>query len=117
MSSDELAVKVDEIRSHAQKVDGFGDRVGQAADAAAHVASLDDAYGIFCQPFGAMLQEPQQRGVEAIQSSLTALQSMSDKLRQSSDAYESVEEKFGKALQDILEQVGAMIAAQTGGGR
>ncbi|NLG55966.1 MAG: ESX-1 secretion-associated protein [Rhodococcus sp.] len=110
-----LEVNVEEIRSHAKTVDDIGARVGQAADAAAHVASLDDAYGIFCQPFGAALREPQQRGVEAIQSSFTAIQSTSDKLQRCGDAYEKADEAFSAALQEILDQVDAMMARQGGG--
>ncbi|MFD4367783.1 type VII secretion target [Rhodococcus sp. NPDC058521] len=114
MSGGELTVKIDEIRSHAQCVSTFGDRVGQAADAAAHVASLDDAYGIFCQPFGMMLQEPQQRGANLIRANSSAVAGMSDRLQKCADSYQEIDEKLGKALQDILESIG-VISVQAGG--
>lgn len=64
--SEGFEVDPDEVEAHTGTVDGFAGRADTAVGAGAHVAGLDDAYGLFCRPFGELLKDPQQRGVDTL---------------------------------------------------
>jgi uncharacterized protein YukE len=101
-------VDPDEVDAHAGTVDGFATRADTAVDAGAHVARLDDAYGLFCRPFGTLLAEPQQRGVDTLTETAAQLHEMTDKLRESAKTYRETEEtiaEFIERLLELLEQV------------
>lgn len=107
--SEGFEVDPDQVDAHSGTVDGFAARADTAVGAGAHVASLDDAYGLFCRPFGTLLAQPQQRGVEALTATAEQLHEMTDNLRDCARTYREAEEtiaEFIERLVELLEQVG-----------
>lgn len=107
--ADGFEVDPDQVDAHAGTVDGFAGRADTAVGAGAHVAALDDAYGLFCRPFGELLKDPQQRGVDTLTETAKQLHEMTDNLRETAKTYRETEdaiEDFIERLVELLEQVG-----------
>jgi hypothetical protein len=98
-------VDLNEVNSHAGTVAGFAGRADTAADAGAHVTSLDDAYGLFCQPFGQMLKDPQQRGTDTLTETASILQETVTDLQDTARHYEEVERKVLAAIEALLKRL------------
>ncbi|MEU4802972.1 type VII secretion target [Actinosynnema sp. NPDC023587] len=81
----------DEVREHAEQVQGQGDVLGQALDAARQVSMSADAYGVLCQPFTLMLDPLEKWGVDALSQAKEALDSMAESLKATVELYEQVE--------------------------
>ncbi|TLW90466.1 ESX-1 secretion-associated protein [Saccharomonospora piscinae] len=95
----------DDVRAHAQTMRGFADRAGTAADAGTHVAGLDAAYGILCQPFGSMVAQPQNQGVEALSTTRDLTSELADNLDAAAEAYQRYEDSVIEKLNDIAASV------------
>lgn len=80
-------VLVDELDAHARKVDGFAERLRQAADAARQVTMNNDAYGVICQPFAAMLQPFEEMGVNALTKGVEAITDTAQRMRETAESY------------------------------
>jgi hypothetical protein len=80
-------VLVDELDAHARKVDGFAERLRAAADAARQVTMNDDAYGVICQPFAAMLQPFEELGVNALTKGVEAIADTAQRMRETAKSY------------------------------
>jgi hypothetical protein len=80
-------VLVDELDAHARKVDGFAERLRAAADAARQVTMNNDAYGVICQPFAAMLQPFEEMGVNALSKGVEAIADTAERMRKTSESY------------------------------
>lgn len=91
------------VEGHAGTVEGFAARADTAVGAGAHVASLDDAYGLFCRPFGTLLQQPQQRGVDTLKETAAQLHDMTDGLRECALTYRDAEERIADLIERMLE--------------
>lgn len=113
---DRITVDAAEVREHAAVTDGFAGRADTAAAAGTHLTSLDDAYGLFCQPFGAMLVEPQERGTEALERCAGELHKLTESLNSAADAYEERENETVAVLQELLDKVDAAADAPALGG-
>lgn len=111
-----FTVNTDEVRAHAGVTAGFAGRADTAAEAGAHVSTLNDAYGLFCQSFGAMTVEPQERGAQALADCAKKLHELADKLNSSADKYDQQEDKTLERLQQLLDAVDAAKPAPTFGG-
>ena len=104
--------------AHAATTEGFAGRVDVATDAGAHLSSLNDAYGLFCQSFGQMLVEPQQRGTEALRGSADGLHELSQQLTASAEAYEAAEARIAAIMEALVERLDAAASGiPTVGGR
>lgn len=116
--SDGFEVNPEQVRAHSTTVDGFAARADTAVDAGAHVTSLDDAYGLFCRPFGTLLKDPQQRGVDTLTEAAAQMHEMTAGLADCAETYQEAEEQITEmieALVEALEQV-AQIPNVRGGG-
>lgn len=80
-------VLVDELDAHARKVDGFAERLRAAADAARQVTMNDDAYGVICQPFAALLQPFEEMGVNALAKGVEAITDTAQRVRETAGSY------------------------------
>jgi ubiquinone biosynthesis protein UbiJ len=100
-----FAVNLNEVNSHAGTVDGFAGLADTAADAGAHVTSLDDAYGLFCQPFGQMLKDPQQRGAETLTETASILHETVTDLQDAAELYEEVDRKVLAAIEALIKRL------------
>lgn len=88
-----------EVR-HAGQVQGQGDVLAQALDAARQVSMPSDAYGVLCQPFTALLNPLEKWGVDALSQAEEALDSMAESLKATAELYEQVDgdnaDRFGR---------------------
>lgn len=80
-----------EVREHAEQVQGQGDVLAQALDAARQVSMSADAYGVLCRPFTLMLDPLEKWGVEALSQAGEALDAMAESLKGTAEVYEQVE--------------------------
>lgn len=102
---DGFTVDTEEVRSHAGNVEGFAGRADVAADAGAHLTTLDDAYGLACQQFGQMLVEPQTKGTEGLVKAAGLLHVQADALNASADEYDACEQRVSDLIKDLLERL------------
>lgn len=116
--TDGFTVSTEEIRTHAGNVEGFGGRADVAADAGAHLTTLDDAYGLACQPFGQMLVEPQARGTEGLAKAASLLHLQAGKLTASAEEYETCEQRIVDLIEDLLDSLNELSGTipRVGGG-
>ncbi|QFZ16950.1 type VII secretion target [Saccharothrix syringae] len=88
-----------ELREHAAQVQGQGDVLAQALDAARQVSMPSDAYGLLCQPFTMLLDPLEKWGVDALSQAAEALDSMAESLKATAEVYEQAEgdnaDRFG----------------------
>ncbi|MBC6449108.1 type VII secretion target [Actinokineospora xionganensis] len=106
----ELTVNSAEVRAHAAATDAFAGRADTATAAGAHLTTLNDAYGLLCQPFGAMVVSPQARGTEALGGAAKSLHEMSSKLTEAAQAYEDTEQRITDLMKQLVEQLDAAAA-------
>ncbi|MFI9811372.1 type VII secretion target [Saccharothrix variisporea] len=89
-----------EVREHAEQVQGQGDLLAQALDAARQVSMPSDAYGVLCQPFAMMLDPLEKWGVDTLSQAVEALASMSESLKATAEVYEQADkdnaDRFGR---------------------
>ncbi|MEU5851108.1 ESX-1 secretion-associated protein [Saccharopolyspora shandongensis] len=90
--ADEMNVVIENLRSHASKVDGVVDQLNVAVDASQQVTMNNDAYGILCQPFALMLQPVEQYGVETLQKAVEAMQDTAENVRGAAEDYQSTDD-------------------------
>ncbi len=112
----DFQVVLEELRSHAKTMESFSQRAGTAADAGSHLAGLDEAYGVLCQPFGSMVREPQNRGAEALAKTQKVTQNLARALDEAANAYERLEEFIVERLNRIGRDVEASGNFVHGGG-
>ncbi|WP_197321094.1 type VII secretion target [Saccharomonospora sp. NB11] len=102
---DSFRVDPDEVRAHANTVRDFESRAGTAADAGSHLAGLDDAYGVLCQPFGSMVSGPQERGVEALNQAREFTRQLAENLDTAAQKYEEYEERVVEILEKVNREL------------
>jgi hypothetical protein len=98
-----FGVDVPELRQHATETDGFADHVRAAAEAAAHVTRLDDAYGLIPQLFGLpdVLRGPQEDAARIIAEAAGMLRDTSRNLHDTAQHYADAE----KHVEDALDKL------------
>ncbi|XVV01258.1 type VII secretion target [Actinosynnema sp. CA-248983] len=111
--SDGFTVNSDQLLTQASAVDGFAGRADTAADAGRHVAALDDAYGLLCRPFAALLKEPQQRGVDTLAATAENLHQMVTGLQDTAKTYREAEDRIGTILKALVQALDAVAKAPT----
>lgn len=65
-----------EVRKRAEQVQGQGDLLTHALDAARQVSMSADAYGVLCRLFTLMLDPLEKWGVDALSEAAEALDSL-----------------------------------------
>ncbi|MER7077720.1 Excreted virulence factor EspC, type VII ESX diderm [Saccharopolyspora kobensis] len=98
---DEMNVVIENLRSHASKVDGVVDQLNVAVDASQQVSLNNDAYGILCRPFAWMIDPVEQYGIETLQKSVEAMQEVADNVRGAAEDYQSVDDDNSDAIGSI----------------
>ena len=89
--ADGYQVLTGELTAHAGKVDGLADRLRAAVDAARAVAMNDEAFGVICQPFAALLNPFEQTGVNALGKAVETVGETAGTVRDAARAYDSRE--------------------------
>ncbi|HEY7597368.1 MAG TPA: type VII secretion target [Actinophytocola sp.] len=89
--ADGYDVLTGELEGHAGKVDGLTDRLRTAVDAANTVTMNNDAFGVVCQPFAAMLQPFEEMGVRALRQGADTMADIAGKVRDTARDYGTTE--------------------------
>lgn len=95
---DETNVVIENLRSHASKVDGVVDQLNVAVDASQQVSLSNDAYGILCQPFALMLEPVEQFGIQTLQKAVEAMREVSENVRGAAEGYQSADDEGNAAI-------------------
>ncbi|SHF82149.1 type VII secretion target [Streptoalloteichus hindustanus] len=98
-------VDSEQVRGHTGPVGGFAGRAHVAAEAGATLTDLNDAYGLFCIPFGSMLKPAQQRGADALKECAELLDQTVEDLRKVADRYQEAEEREARRMAEILDRL------------
>lgn len=98
---DEMNVVIENLRTHASKVDGVVDQLGTAIDASQQVSLDNDAYGILCRPFAWMIDPVEQMGVEALRTAVTSMQQVADDVRASAEDYQQVDDHNSELIRGV----------------
>lgn len=103
-------VEPDALHQHSGSVRELAERVGNAAQAAHHLASLDDAYGLICQGLGLpdLLRQPQEDAAAAMDNVQNLLQRTSTKLGQGADDYQRTEDEHRDRLARVRTDLDAV---------
>lgn len=98
----------DQLRQHAATIAGKAESVGTAAEAASHVAGLDDAYGILCFQMGLprILEGPQERCAQMIKDAQQELQELQKSITTAAKKYDEQEQELLDRLREVLEKLG-----------
>ncbi|MCP2255527.1 Excreted virulence factor EspC, type VII ESX diderm [Prauserella aidingensis] len=98
----------DQLRRHAATIAGKAESVGTAAEAASHVADLDDAYGILCQMFmlPQILKGPQDRCAQMIKDAQQELHKLEKSITTAAKKYDEQEQELLDRLREVLEKLG-----------
>ncbi|MER7011265.1 type VII secretion target [Saccharopolyspora sp. NPDC000359] len=94
----------DRVRQHAAEVAEVAGNADTAAQAAAHLADLNDAYGLFCQPFAMMLKGPQEIGAQFLQISADELHRMNRDLEESAKTTEEIDRDQASKIEKLFSQ-------------
>lgn len=90
-----------DLDAHAKQIDGIGDALKGAVDAAQQVSMPTDAYGILCQPFRMMLDPVEQFGIDALNKAVEAAAAVANNVRTASNAYQAQDETFAGELKNV----------------
>lgn len=85
-------VTPDELRSHADRLDGLRERLDAAFDAASSVTLGTEAYGQICQFFVPIVQAVSSPGVESLSQAASAMTSTADGVRATATSYATTDE-------------------------
>ncbi|MEU0882673.1 type VII secretion target [Lentzea sp. NPDC005914] len=77
-----------ELRSHASKLDGLAERLGQALHAARQVNMDDAAYGKICAFLPPLIRDIEQQAYDALVAGDTGVTEIATNIRHTADEYE-----------------------------
>ena len=111
-------VEPESLRRHSGEVRELADRAGNAAQAAHHLASLDDAYGLICRGLGLpeLLRQPQETAAGALDNLQGRLQDNADKLDRAAEQYQQREIEYNRRLKNLTEELDSGIQLPSLGG-
>src|SRR5256885_7972386 len=92
-------VQPDDLTAHASHLDGVGDRLNTALDAAKIASMDDDAYGLLCAFLPPIINPMEEKGVEAIQAAIEGVQNTAGNVRTAADSYREAEKSNSEPLQ------------------
>jgi uncharacterized protein YukE len=96
--ADEMNVVIENLRSHASKVDGVVDQLNLAVDASQQVSLDNDAYGILCRPFAWMIDPVEQNGIDALKKAVEAMQDVAENVRGAAEDYQAADDAGSSAI-------------------
>ncbi|GAB3296168.1 type VII secretion target [Parasphingorhabdus pacifica] len=106
--ADGFGVHTEEMRAHAQKLQGVTERIGTAQDAAGQVSMNGvDAYGILCSPLlTPLLGVVELAGQSAIGAANLAVEATGTGIREMADGYDDAEKALGETFEKISGELG-----------
>ena len=117
-TNSDIRVEATELTRHAGVVRAHADRVGKAAEAANHLASLDDAYGLLCRQLGLpeKLRQPQEETARSIARLQDMLRRTADNVGQAAVEYQQLEQAHSQQLNGIAAELDTADTLPTLGG-
>ncbi|MFD3743028.1 type VII secretion target [Nocardia sp. NPDC058633] len=100
-----MSVDTTELRSHSAAVDQQRSYTDYGLDAAGHVASLDDAYGIFCLPFAAMLDDVHASTIALLRGLSESMGTTVANLNKCAETYDTVDQGRAQAMGGASSQL------------
>ncbi|MEV4728927.1 ESX-1 secretion-associated protein [Saccharopolyspora sp. NPDC049426] len=98
---DEMNVAIENLRTHASKVDGVVDQLSTAVDVSQQVSLNNDAYGILCRPFAWMIDPVEQNGVDALREAVTSMRQIADDVRATAEDYQQVDDSNSALIRGV----------------
>ncbi|MDI2029064.1 ESX-1 secretion-associated protein [Saccharopolyspora sp. TS4A08] len=99
--SDEMSVVIENLRTHASKVDGVVDQLSTAVDASQQVSLDNSAYGVLCQPFAQMIDIAEQQGVDAVREAVKSMQQIADDVRTTAEDYQEIDDRNSEMIRGV----------------
>src|SRR5699024_1768545 len=117
-TNSDIRVEATELTRHAGVVRAHADRVGKAAEAANHLSSLDDAYGLLCRQLGLpeKLRQPQEETARSIARLQDMLRRTADNVGQAAVEYQQLEQAHSQQLNGIAAELDTADTLPTLGG-
>jgi len=84
-----FGVTPEELRSHASKLQGLGDELGTALDAARQVSMSSEAYGVLCSFFVPIVQTVSEPGVDGLRAAEESMHETAAQINDTAATYES----------------------------
>ncbi|MGW3471202.1 type VII secretion target [Saccharopolyspora sp. NPDC000995] len=85
-------VVAEELTAHASHLDGLTDRMDTAISAAEAVSMSDEAYGLLCSFLPPIINPMEQEGMDALKAAKEGISVTADNVRQTSKAYQEIDE-------------------------
>src|SRR5699024_10239396 len=113
-----VEVEPESLRGHSGEVREQANRTGNAAQAAHHLASLDDAYGLICRGLGLpeLLRQPQETAAGALDNLQGRLQDSADKLTRAPEEYQPREIEYSRRLTGLAVELDSAVQLPSLGG-
>lgn len=117
--SEGFAVDIGQLRKHAARISDIQGQSAEAVDAGNQVTpgGWDNAYGVICQSFPALLRPTAQKGIDALGQVTDALQAQSDQVNEAADRYEDINKQIVEVLKRILAALERLETKTVGGHR
>lgn len=98
MPDDKYDVVIDELRAHADRLDGLAGRLNTAANAGNEVTMGTEAYGKICAFFVPIVQSVSAPGLDALASAAGRMAETAQGVKGTATAYEETEQGNTSAL-------------------
>lgn len=89
---DEMNVVIENLRTHASKVDSVVDQLGVAVDASQQVTLDNGAYGVLGQPFAMLIDMVEQNGIKALNKAVEAMEQVAQEVRGAAEDYQAIDD-------------------------
>jgi uncharacterized protein YukE len=101
------SVDPEQLRTHAQNLDGLADAFADILGAGDHITQDDEAYGLLCQWIPPILADRQQEQKDITQLLQTNLGKIAAALREAAADYEAADEDAASGLDRAGSELGS----------
>ncbi|MEU5850379.1 type VII secretion target [Saccharopolyspora shandongensis] len=96
----------EQLRAHADRLDGHASAIGQAADAGRSVQLGTDAYGMICQFLPPILDSTAETVLSTTSATHDAVSALSAALRDAVADHEATDAEIATGLQRLADELG-----------
>ncbi|MEV5539481.1 type VII secretion target [Saccharopolyspora shandongensis] len=98
-------IPAEQLRTHADRLDGHAAAIGQAADAGRSAQLGTDAYGVICQFLPPVLDSTAETVLSTTSAAHDAVSALSTALREAIADHEATDAEIAAALQRIADEL------------
>lgn len=99
-------IPAEQLRAHADRLDGHAAALGQAADAGRNVQLGTDAYGVICQFLPPIVGGTAESVLSTTAAAHDAVSALSTALRDTIADHEATDAEIAAALQRLADELG-----------